>query len=97
GGCDTPCADLSWNADDLRRLSAGQRLLEIDHRDVIGAPVGGEQIMLAIAAAPEGDAVRVRKAPPCGVRREQRDRSRRTIRRYERNGKSRAWKPGITE
>src|SRR5262249_35492202 len=94
---DAPGADLSWNADNLRRLIAGQRLFEIDHRHVIRAPVGGEQIALAVTAVPEGNPVRVRKAAPCGVRREQRDRSRRTVRRYERNGKSRAWKPGITE
>src|SRR5262249_11101483 len=107
---DTPGADLSGNADNLRRLIAGQRLLEIDHRHVIGAPVGGEQVMLAIAAAAESDAVRVREASPGRVRREQRNRGEgavglgkgllerwRAARRDERNGKSRAWKPGITE
>src|SRR5262245_45295845 len=75
----------------------GQCLLEIDHGHVIGAPVRCKQVVFAVTTMPEGDAVRVRKAPPCGVRREQRDRSRRTVRRYERNGKGRAWKPGITE
>src|SRR5262249_3905231 len=78
--CDTPGTDLSRNASDLRRLFAGQRVLEVDHGYVIGASVAREQVMLAVATAPERDSVCVREASPGRVRREQRNRRKGAVR-----------------
>src|SRR5262249_33893785 len=83
------------NADNGGCRGGGWRVCGIDHRHVIRAAVGGEQIALAVTAVPEGNPVRVRKAAPCRIRREQRNRRRRAVRRYEGNRKIGARKLGI--